>query len=504
MSQLPNEVKIYSSSITDRGLNERRPLNEDSMLEDNERCIFAVADGVGGSEAGEVASQTAIEVLDEAFRHQLDGADVEDLMELAIQRANASINRMSHEHAKLSMMATTIVVLHLKGKTATIGHVGDSRLYRLTPEGTLMRETEDHSIVEEEVRAGRMTVEQAAHHPSKNVISRALGAEETAEVDLKQIEIEEGTCFLLCSDGITRHVSDHEIRAVLIRETDLAAACVELKRRCYKGGAEDNLTAVIVRIGEPADIPSSGYDDETIENPASVEDSGDERPFEGNLDLTEDALRPVPSITPPPPSPAPTVADSASDQPTSAPANLPEKRSSGLGRIFFFLLFVAFVGGALYAGARFHNRLPPNLASSLKIPTPSVPQPSPAKADEPFVEFEKKRRDVDDGPVKWLNTEVPKEEARLRLTNAQAQAIESKNPEFLYLYGRALLLSGDSAAAAEAFDRAIGLAGTSNPTIKKEATLALAAVTVRSTNDLPRAKTHFDELVPKPAGTSPR
>src|SRR5882672_4100811 len=152
MTQLQPEAKIYSASITDRGLNDRRPLNEDSFLEDNEHRIFAVADGVGGSEAGEVASHTAIEVLGEAFRHQLDDADIEDLMELAIQRANASINRMSHEHAKLSMMATTIVALHLNGKIATIGHVGDSRLYRLAPSGDLVRETEDHSIVEEEVR----------------------------------------------------------------------------------------------------------------------------------------------------------------------------------------------------------------------------------------------------------------------------------------------------------------------------------------------------------------
>src|SRR5215831_268610 len=123
MSQPLNEVKIHSSAISDRGLNERRPLNEDSFLEDNQRCIFAVADGVGGAEAGEVASRTAIEVLDEAFRHQVDGADIEDLMELAIQRANASIHRMSHEHAKLAMMATTIVALYIDGEVATIAHV---------------------------------------------------------------------------------------------------------------------------------------------------------------------------------------------------------------------------------------------------------------------------------------------------------------------------------------------------------------------------------------------
>ena len=107
----PNNSALQSSAVSDRGLNEKRPLNEDSFLADAERGIFSVADGVGGAEAGEVASQTAIEVLDEAFRHKLEGADVEDLMELAIQRANASIHQMAQDHAKFSMMATTIVAI---------------------------------------------------------------------------------------------------------------------------------------------------------------------------------------------------------------------------------------------------------------------------------------------------------------------------------------------------------------------------------------------------------
>src|SRR6185436_3510143 len=106
---------LHSSAVTDRGLNEKRPLNEDSFLADRDRGIFSVADGVGGAEAGEVASQTAIEVLDEAFKHRVDGADIEDLMELAIQRANASIHQMAQDHVKFSMMATTIVALHIKG-----------------------------------------------------------------------------------------------------------------------------------------------------------------------------------------------------------------------------------------------------------------------------------------------------------------------------------------------------------------------------------------------------
>jgi len=501
MSQLQNEVKIYSSSITDRGLNERRPLNEDSVLVDNERCIFAVADGVGGSEAGEVASQTAVEVLYEAFRHQLEGADIEDLMELAIQRANSSINRMSHEHAKLSMMATTIVALHLNGKIATIGHVGDSRLYRLAPTGALVRETEDHSIVEEEVRAGRMTAEQAAHHPSKNVISRALGAEETAEVDLKTIEVEEGTCFLLCSDGITRHIPDQEIRGVLARERDLAAACEELKRKCFERGAEDNLTAVIVRVGEPADFAS--YADPTLENTPAVEELAAqhaERSFAGNYDLTEDALVPASRIA----FPAPSESPSAASNPTISPPTLVDKRSSGsVGRFFVFLLFVVCAGGAFYAGARFHNRLPPDLASSLRIPSVLSPSPVPTPtADEPFMRFEKARRDVDRAPAEWLKTAVPKELARLTIRNA----VDSTDPEFLYLYGRASWLSGNNDEAAKGFEQAVVRADASpsaeNRTIKKEAALALGAVSLKSGKDAPKALTHIDEIVAKPSPTN--
>src|SRR5438132_12443034 len=119
---------------------------------------------------------------------------------------------MVAKHPHFSMMENTIVALHLDRGRATIGHVGDSRLYRISPDGQLVRETADHSIVEEEVRAGRMTPEQAAHHPSKNVISRALGAEESVEVDMKTIEVEEGTRFLLCTDGITRHIPEYELR----------------------------------------------------------------------------------------------------------------------------------------------------------------------------------------------------------------------------------------------------------------------------------------------------
>src|SRR5436190_14320817 len=244
--------KIQVASISDRGLSEKRPVNEDSFLADPARGFFAVADGVGGAEAGEVASRTAVDVLDEAFHNRLDdGDDAEDLMELAIQRANSSIHQMASENPRFSMMATTVVALHLDGHRATIGHVGDSRLYRLSPDGNLHRETEDHSIVEEEVRAGRMTPEQAANHPSKNVISRALGAETSVEADMKVIEVEDGSAFLLCTDGITRHLPDGELRAFLISGRNPGQVCEEMKQRCYQRGAEDNLTAIVVQVGTP-------------------------------------------------------------------------------------------------------------------------------------------------------------------------------------------------------------------------------------------------------------
>src|SRR5258708_18044843 len=127
---------------------------------------------------------------------------------------------MAHELPQLATMATTVVALHVSGEIATIGHVGDSRIYRVDPQGNIHRETDDHSVVAEEVRAGRMTEEQAENHPSKNVISRALGAEGTVQPDLKTIMVEPGTSFLLCSDGITRHISDADIKQILSNGTN--------------------------------------------------------------------------------------------------------------------------------------------------------------------------------------------------------------------------------------------------------------------------------------------
>ena len=245
---MDNNFAVISATVSDRGLSEKRPENEDSFIAIDASGLYAVADGVGGAQAGDVASQMAVEILGEAFTHYGDSVDPEDIMQVALERANEAIYRMSTELPQLSTMATTIAAIHISGNIVTIAHVGDSRVYRVDPEGLLHRETNDHSLVEEEVRAGRMTPEQAANHPSKNVISRALGAEATVAVELKTIMVDPGTSFLLCSDGITRHIEDPEIEHLMTTGMAPEMLVTQMKEICYDRGAEDNLTAVVVKI----------------------------------------------------------------------------------------------------------------------------------------------------------------------------------------------------------------------------------------------------------------
>jgi len=500
MSEDRNTLRMQSSALSDRGLNERRPLNEDAYLQDLARGIFAVADGVGGAEAGEVASQTAIEVLDEAFRHQMDGADVEDLMELAIQRANASIHQMAQDHAKFSMMATTIVALHLKGNVATVGHVGDSRLYRLAPDGQLHRETEDHSIVEEEVRAGRMTPEQAANHPSKNVISRALGAEQAVEVDMKTMEVDDGTEFLLCTDGITRHISDDELRRLLVINNDLEEVCRELKRRCYERGAEDNLTVIVVRVGNRVGTDARPVELEPTISPETqtiyAAQNGGQQTMMGTQSNGSRGTGSRIAI--------PAAPEQVETNHSTLNVAEPRARSggSGLARVFGLLLVLVLLGAAFYAGARYKERIPflaSNTPQQQPVVAAAVPTPSP---EEPFVKFERMRRQVDQDARAWLATEPQKE-----LVNAGVQnPLDSPHTDFLYLYGRANLLSGNTDEAGKAFDAAIAKADAdpspANATIKRESVLGLAAVSVRTQRDRWKVLNHYEELTKPPASST--
>jgi PPM family protein phosphatase len=448
--------KIEVGSISDRGLSEKRPLNEDSYLADAARGIFIVADGVGGAEAGEVASQTAVDVLSDAFRHQVNHSDdIEDLMELAIQRANSSIHQMAQDNPRFSMMATTVVALHIENDRATIGHVGDSRLYRLSPDGNLHRETEDHSIVEEEVRAGRMTPEQAANHPSKNVISRALGAEESVEADMKTIEVEDGSAFLLCTDGITRHLSDRELRELLTIDATPAQLCEEMKRRCYERGAEDNLTAVVVQVGTPKfeRHPIDGDPTVSLEMEPTEVPAPPPRVSAGNgARLTPASRIAFPAAA----APAPAVVAAA-----------PPRRGRGVLKIVVFLLFVAAAAGAFYAGMVYQRQQHVLLSTDNTQPTPS-----------PQSTFPSKRAAVDADPQKWINDNLQAQLTRESITNP----VDSKDAEFLYLYGRALMLSGNERGANEAFESSINKlqSDSSAPlSLSQETKLANAAATLK-------------------------
>ncbi|HVG30292.1 MAG TPA: PP2C family serine/threonine-protein phosphatase [Pyrinomonadaceae bacterium] len=497
MSEPSSQPILETASVSDRGLNEKRPHNEDSFLLDAERRIFVVADGVGGANAGEVASKTAVEVLDEAFRHHQIGEDAEDLMEIAIQRANASIHQMSREQKDLASMATTVVALHLDGNRATVGHVGDSRLYRLDAAGVLHRETDDHSVVEEEVRAGRMTAEQAATHPSRNVISRALGAEPAVEVDLKTFDFEDGTTFLLCSDGITRHLPDSELGALLRDVESLDAACEEMKRRCFERGAEDNLTAVVVRSGAHA-ARAAGVgardDDATLITERNAKAFGASA---GSI-ATANATRTFDTLSVSGENPLPKKsrisgelreADTVETRPVIVPPSPTGRAGGWLGTILLLLI----VGSAAFYGGLRYQQEKAAQAEALTISTPS-PTPTPGGAI-----YESLRRQVDAAPA----TEM----SRMAGENG-GRPLDSTDPVFLSLYGRALLLSGrhqDATVALKLAEQKMGATASSRDAVAVDTRLALAAAALKGGDGVAmrEATESLGFVIENPAAASP-
>lgn len=415
------KAQIISAAVSDRGLNERRTANEDSFLNKPEYGIFAVADGVGGAQAGEVASGAAIEIIEEAFVNLRSGEDAEDVMKKAIKRANEYVYQMSQELPKFSGMATTIVALHISGNIATIGHVGDSRLYRLDHRGNIFRETQDHSIVEEEIRAGRMTPIQALHHPAKNVISRAIGAEEDVEVDLKTIMIEPNTVFLLCSDGITRHIEDYELREILLENPDPEKACERMKQICYRRGAEDNLTAVVVRVG--AILRDEVEEEKTI---SSVRDEGAptvKLEVPEGIEMTSEGLAVTEAVK--------------SKSKVKPDTETPTRVGGFLSRLLWGILLVV-LGGVL-GMVLYHFGFLKFFPREDKVVVPQEPPvPIMQTMNIEYTTFEDGRRNVEKDPEKYIE-----------LSQDSAQTAED-----FYLLGRAYFLTGKYPQAKEAFERA--------------------------------------------------
>lgn len=243
-------AQYTAAALTDRG--RKRSSNEDAFGYSVEDGVYLVCDGMGGAAAGEVASSLAIEEVLRLVAQRRADQDraASALAEEAVRSANAVIHERSQRNPRLHGMGTTLVGVLVDNRQAHIFHAGDSRCYRFRA-GFLERCTEDHSLVEEEMRKGRMTAAEAARSPLRNVITRALGTQNTIEPEVSSVPVEPGDLFLLCSDGLSRELSDERMQQLLSAELTtsgtLEALCAALIQAANKAGGHDNITCLLLR-----------------------------------------------------------------------------------------------------------------------------------------------------------------------------------------------------------------------------------------------------------------
>ena len=235
---------VEQYSLTDVG--RQRNANEDALFETSGSRVFAVADGMGGARAGEVAARAAIEEIEGV---ETDGSAGErDLAEM-VERANRRIHDLSRGDESLAGMGTTMTTVSVGDGEVAIAHVGDSRAYRFRGD-ELERLTHDHSLVDEMVRAGRLTPEEAEVHPQRSIITRALGPEPEVEVERMTYSARSGDVYLICSDGLTSMIPEDALASILRARSSLRAAGTEMVRAANEAGGRDNITVVLFRLGE--------------------------------------------------------------------------------------------------------------------------------------------------------------------------------------------------------------------------------------------------------------
>jgi len=242
-------MKLTAFGLTDVG--RRRESNEDDFLLEPVRGVYAVADGMGGHAAGEIASHLAIdtirELLDGSDRDLQDAEDAAAWLRDAVVEANRRICDSIRLHEERRGMGTTVVALVHSGDDAVVGHVGDSRGYLLRGD-ELLRMTSDHSWVNEQVKLGLMNDDAAQRHPMRNIVTRALGSRPDVVVDLTSVEAKPGDVFLLCSDGLNTMLSDDQIHEILVdHRRSPVSACRSLVDAANRNGGEDNVTVVVAR-----------------------------------------------------------------------------------------------------------------------------------------------------------------------------------------------------------------------------------------------------------------
>jgi serine/threonine protein phosphatase PrpC len=253
----------------------QRSANEDSLV--LRPPFFAVADGMGGARAGEVASAIAAEAFEGA---SAAGEAAEAQLARLLREANRRIYDLAVTDESHRGMGTTLTAAKVHDEEVSLAHVGDSRAYRMR-DGGLEQITRDHSLVAELERSGQITPEAAEHHPQRSIITRALGPEPDVEVDTYTLSARDGDLFLLCSDGLTSMISDDEVAAILRTSATLDEAADALIKAANQSGGKDNITVVLFRIGELGDavpeattiVPGdSAAEDETIAGQLSADE----------------------------------------------------------------------------------------------------------------------------------------------------------------------------------------------------------------------------------------
>lgn len=236
---------------TDTGLT--RANNEDSVAFDELAGLAVLADGMGGYNAGEVASGMATTLIKTELGRWLTetggragSRDIRRAMEICVDNANKSIFNAASTHAQYSGMGTTLVVGVFQGRSLLLGHIGDSRCYRWR-KGALVQITRDHSLLQEQIDAGLLTQQQAAMSMNKNLVTRALGVENAVALELNECQVEDGDLYLMCSDGLSDMVSDAGIAEILERRVSLAQRAQSLIHAANEQGGRDNITVLLAQ-----------------------------------------------------------------------------------------------------------------------------------------------------------------------------------------------------------------------------------------------------------------
>ena len=241
-------VHYSAAAVSDRG--RKRPSNEDAFGYSIEHGAYLVCDGMGGAAAGEIASSLAVDEVMRQLTDRPEGVPLQTLIEQAVSVANEAIYSRSQANPKLSGMGTTLVALVVDDCAVRVLNIGDSRCYRLRA-GHLEQISQDHSLVDEQVRLGRMTPAEALRSPLRNVITRALGTQSHVTPDVFELEAEAGDLFLLCSDGLTRELPDTRIESLLAAglapaAVSLGGLCKSLVDAANNAGGGDNITCLLL------------------------------------------------------------------------------------------------------------------------------------------------------------------------------------------------------------------------------------------------------------------